>query len=153
MPEGYVYILLNTSNTTIVKIGKTHRNAETRTEEINRNPHIAGLYIVAYEAFVKDCDTVELKVHAKFGKKRVCYEYFQMPLKVAVEGLHAVINDMKNQTELFITQQESKSVTQPEPKSAENWWRNTEIAWKQIFKSNIVIDYQSVTNTILCEGL
>lgn len=61
---GFVYVLLNPSIPGCVKIGKTTRDTATRAAELSAATGVPTPFLVAYEAYFKDCDRAETHVHA-----------------------------------------------------------------------------------------
>jgi len=86
MPPGYVYVLFNPSFLDLVKIGRTARSSEERAAEISRGTGVPTPYVVAYEAYAGDCDSLEAAVHAKLANYRIAKdrEFFRIPLKEAI---------------------------------------------------------------------
>jgi len=86
MSEGYVYVLFNPSFLDLVKVGRTTRSSEERAAEISRPTGVPSPYIVAYEAFSNDCETLEAQVHASLEPYRVTKqrEFFRIPLKETI---------------------------------------------------------------------
>lgn len=85
--EGYVYVLVNSANPDLVKIGMTNREPEERAEELNSSTGVAMPYIVAYEAETPYPRKVESAVHERLSDKRVNpdREFFRIELKEAIE--------------------------------------------------------------------
>lgn len=61
---GYVYVLVNPSLPNCVKIGKTRVDPSSRAGELSSATGVPTPFIVAYDAYLKDCDAGESFVHA-----------------------------------------------------------------------------------------
>lgn len=61
--KGYIYILTNRSMPNLVKIGKTHRSPDERTDELSRATGIATPFDVVYYECFEDCDKTEKLIH------------------------------------------------------------------------------------------
>lgn len=61
---GFVYVLLNQSLPGCVKIGKTTRDSAARANELSAATGVPTPFLVAYEAFFRDCDQAESYIHA-----------------------------------------------------------------------------------------
>src|ERR1035438_4398195 len=88
---GHIYILINPSIEGLVKIGKTTRDPESRAKELSQATGVATLFYVAFNIFVSDCHSAEEFIHAvlehKGFRNTANREFFQMPLKQAIEVL------------------------------------------------------------------
>jgi hypothetical protein len=94
---GWVYILINTSiDPSLLKIGMTTKTPEERAAEISSATGVPTPYIVAYEAQVKECARAERLVHEALCMYRVNArrEFFQLPLKVAVDTVNTIVNQL-----------------------------------------------------------
>ena len=88
---GYIYVMVNPSMEGLVKIGKTTREPEFRAKELSQATGVATPFYVAFSIFVSDCHSAEEFVHAvlehKGFRNTANREFFQMPLKQAIEVL------------------------------------------------------------------
>ena len=94
---GYVYILTNKSFDRLIKIGQTSRSPEERASELSAPTGVPTPYKVAYQEFVTDCKLVEGRLHNRLSGYRVNSnrEFFQLPLKNAIQVLQEVAKDFK----------------------------------------------------------
>ncbi len=135
--KGFVYVLLNPSFPKLLKIGQTQRTPEQRAREIYKTG-IPTPFIVAYEQEVSDCILVENLIHEKLSKNRNNYEreFFNIPLKEVVKVIQDVIDDLQKQHKLDFIEK------YPETFALKIWWTGLSIAWKQIFRAYLTINYQ-----------
>jgi len=99
---GSIYILINPSlQKDYLKIGKTSRIAEERAHELSSATGVPTPFHVAYEARVSDCDRAERAIHKSLENYRVVgqREFFQLPLKVAIEIVSEVIKEYEINTD------------------------------------------------------
>ena len=138
--KGFVYILLNPSFIKYVKIGKTQKTSEERAKEIYRQAKtgIPKEFVVAYENEVSDCDLVEMLVHKELQKFRVNNdrEFFNMPLKQAIQTIERVIADLEKQHKLDFFQKQVEVFT------PQKWWQDLSFVWQQIFRNHLDLKYQ-----------
>lgn len=87
--EGVIYILINPSMPSLVKIGKTTRVPEERAIELSGTSGVPTKFFVAYEVSVSDCDAAEKDIHNRLSNFRVNdgREFFNMPLKTAIQSV------------------------------------------------------------------
>ncbi|MBI4595292.1 MAG: GIY-YIG nuclease family protein [Candidatus Tectomicrobia bacterium] len=80
----------------ILKIGKTRRSSEERALELSRNSGVPIEFLVAYEEKMIDCDVAEAMVHERLKKFRLNAgrEFFCVPLKVAIQVIQKVANEL-----------------------------------------------------------
>jgi hypothetical protein len=71
MEKQYVYILGNTKNPEIIKVGKTNRHPETRATELSKATGTIGKYFVEWFMEVTDNELAEKVAHFKLDKFRV----------------------------------------------------------------------------------
>ena len=62
---GYLYILTNPSLGNMVKVGKTNRSPRDRINELSAATGIPTPFVLAFDAYVEDCDAAEGYVHAR----------------------------------------------------------------------------------------
>jgi hypothetical protein len=88
---GYLYILTNPSLSNMVKIGKTTRNPRDRINELSAATGIPTPFVLAFDAYVEDCDKAEAYVHARLEKDgyRVAKnrEFFRIDLSTAIASV------------------------------------------------------------------
>lgn len=135
--KGFVYVMLNPSFPNLLKIGQTNKTPEERAKEIYTTG-IPTPFIVAYEHEVSDCILVENLTHEKLSKKRSNYEreFFNIPLKEVIKAIQDVVNDLQRQHKLeFLVQY-------PDTFAQKIWWTSLSVAWKQIFRNYLSINYQ-----------
>ncbi len=134
--KGFVYVLLNPSFPNLLKIGQTQRTPEQRAKEIYKTG-IPTPFIVAYEQEISDCILVENLIHEKLSKNRSNYEreFFNIPLKEAVKVIQGVIDDLQKQNKLDFLEK------YPETFALKIWWTGLSVAWKQIFRTCLIINY------------
>jgi len=85
---GFVYVLSNPSMPGIVKIGKTERHPESRSQEL----HTSGVptpFVLEFALWVNDAHEVEKLVHEFFSYQRVSKsrEFFKISLQDAVKSI------------------------------------------------------------------
>ena len=134
---GYIYILINPSQTENLKIGRTSRDTEKRKNELSKalkaGTGVASDFVVAYDELVDNCVNIENKIHKKLDKYRVNKnkEFFKVSLKTAIRTLISVIDDEKNNTGLkFSENSENKKLKK---------WNNLDFNHKQLIKSHITL--------------
>ena len=88
MTEGFVYILINPSFPSHVKIGRTTKKPELRAREL-QSTGVPTPFIVVYHEIVSDCKAVESKLHDKFTAYRTSSncEFFRVPVRDAILAL------------------------------------------------------------------
>ena len=95
---GHIYILVNPSMEGLVKIGETTREPEERAKELSQATGVATPFFVAYSIVVGDCHSAEEYVHAVLEcngfKRSPNREFFQIPLRTAIEVLLAVEKEL-----------------------------------------------------------
>jgi hypothetical protein len=84
----------------LVKIGKTTRDPESRAKELSQATGVATPFYVAFNIFVSDCHSAEEFVHAvlehKGFRNTANREFFQMPLRQAIEVLMLAEQELQN---------------------------------------------------------
>jgi len=94
---GFIYVLINPSIQGLVKIGRTTRSPEERATELSASTGMPTPFIVAYSAYVADCEGAERFVHAyreKDGHRLTANrEFFAVSIQQAVD---AVIEAKRN---------------------------------------------------------
>lgn len=85
MTTGYVYILINHSMPSLLKIGRTVRDSRARARELSKTS-VPTPYIVAFEVFSEECEILEQQAHAQLAEFRVAQnrEFFRYPLDKAI---------------------------------------------------------------------
>ena len=131
--SGYIYILINPSQTENLKIGRTSRDTEKRKKELSNalkaGTGVASDFVVAYDELVDDCVGIETKMHKKLEKYRVNKnkEFFKISLKIAIKTLKSVIDDEQNNKKIeFSKKTENENVTK---------WENLDFNHKQLIRS------------------
>lgn len=86
---GYVYILVNSALTGLVKIGLTRGTAKRRASDLSSGTGIPTPFIVAYEQLVADCVEVERRLHEKFApfRENARREFFRITPREAIDAL------------------------------------------------------------------
>ncbi len=86
--SGYLYILTNPSLGNMVKIGRTTRNPRDRIDELSATTAIPTPFVLAFDAYVEDCERAEAYVHARLEKDgyRVAKnrEFFNVDVATAI---------------------------------------------------------------------
>lgn len=133
--SGYIYILINPSQTENLKIGRTSRDTEKRKKELSNalkaGTGVASDFVVAYDELVDDCVGIENKIHKKLEKCRVNKnkEFFKTSLKIAIKTLMLVIDDEQNNKEIdFSKKIENENLTK---------WKKLDFNHKQLIRSQI----------------
>ncbi len=103
MNTGYVYILINNSMPGIIKIGKTKRDVKKRARELS-NTSIPTPFIIAFEIFVQDVDSIEYFVHEILNDFRINpnREFFRYPLNEAIKVICELCKPEKENEDLFV---------------------------------------------------
>lgn len=93
---GYIYVLINHAMPTLVKVGKTTRDTESRAQELSSVTGVPTPFLVVYDAYFNNCSKAENYIHDKLAQ--IGYrlsqnrEFFQAPLKevirIVVEAQH-----------------------------------------------------------------
>jgi hypothetical protein len=95
---GHIYVLVNPSIEGLVKIGKTARDPELRANELSQATGVATPFYVAFSIQVADCHSAEEYVYAILEhngfKRSPNREFFQMPLRTAIEVLLAAEKEL-----------------------------------------------------------
>jgi hypothetical protein len=65
---GYLYILTNPSLGNTIKVGKTRRNPRDRIDQLSSSTAIPTPFVLAFDAYVEDCDQAEAYVHSRLEK-------------------------------------------------------------------------------------
>ena len=60
---GYLYVLVNPSMDSMVKVGKTTRNPALRAQELSSVTEVPTPFLLVFERFFADCDKAEQLVH------------------------------------------------------------------------------------------
>lgn len=97
MNSGYVYILINQSLPSIIKIGKTKRDSKLRAKELS-NTSIPTPFTVAFEVFSDNMDELEKRAHKYLDEFKISKgrEFFRYPLNDAIkllQDLNTLPND------------------------------------------------------------
>ncbi len=88
MSKGFVYILVSPGlKKNLLKIGRTTRDPETRSEELSMGTGVPLPYYVAYSEETDDCEVAEAQIHKNLSYYRVngSREFFVLPLKEAIK--------------------------------------------------------------------
>jgi hypothetical protein len=99
MAQGYIYILVNPSlKKSLLKIGRTSRDPEIRSDEISQGTGIPMPYYVAYSHKVLDCEHAEKLVHEKLESCRIndSREFFELPLSEAISTITQVAESINS---------------------------------------------------------
>lgn len=97
---GFIYVLINPSMGSLVKIGKTQRSPEDRVSELSSATGIPTSFHLAYQEYFDDCDKAENYIHEKLKSNRVSdnREFFNAGLntviKVIIEAKKIFENDV-----------------------------------------------------------
>jgi hypothetical protein len=92
-PEtGLLYLLMNTSMPGLLKIGKTTRGTDVRSQELSAATGVPTPFTVIYEIEVDNCHLAEKRVHERLADYRVAdnREFFKMPSSVAIDVMMEV---------------------------------------------------------------
>ncbi len=85
---GYLYILTNPSLGNMIKVGKTKRSPRDRIDELSAATGVPTPFVLAFDAYVEDCDAAEGYVHARLERDgyRVAKnrEFFNVDLATAI---------------------------------------------------------------------
>lgn len=94
--EGHVYILINSSFSKLVKIGRTSKTPQSRAQELS-STGTPGRFIVAYSVFVNNCIEVEAELHSIFASQRHTSdrEFFELETSIAINKLIEITKDRK----------------------------------------------------------
>jgi hypothetical protein len=97
--EGHVYILINSSFSKLVKIGRTSKTPQSRAQELS-STGTPGRFIVAYSVFVNNCIEVEAELHSIFASQRHTSdrEFFELETSIAINKLIEITKDRKVMT-------------------------------------------------------
>lgn len=104
MSRGYVYILVNPGlRKNLLKIGRTTRDPEIRSDEISQGTGIPMPYYVAYSEETADCERAERLVHERLAHCRVndSREFFVLPLREAISNIREICESVVSTTELL----------------------------------------------------
>jgi len=104
MSRGYVYILVNPGlKKNLLKIGRTTRDPEIRSDEISKGTGIPIPYYVAYSEESVDCEQAERLMHARLAHCRVngSREFFVLPLREAIASVREVCESIVSTAELL----------------------------------------------------
>jgi len=104
MARGYVYILVNPGlKKNLLKIGRTTRDPETRSDEISQGAGIPLPYYVAYSEETTDCERAERLIHEKLAYCRVndSREFFVLPLSEAISHIREACESIVSTSELL----------------------------------------------------
>ncbi len=118
--QGYVYALINSSLSGMVKVGKTSRDPNERAQELSSATGVPTPFSVAYQIYVSDCSGAEAYIHTyleelgyRVNENR---EFFNAPLHVVIEAMlkaekhfrinsKEVVNDYDNFNDKDLAQQ------------------------------------------------
>lgn len=101
---GYVYVMINPSYESMVKIGRSTRDPQTRAAELSASTGVPTPFIVAYHIFVADANYTEKLLHTLFEEKGYKIsdnrEFFSAPLNEVIKAMTALQNNYgpENQT-------------------------------------------------------
>lgn len=98
MSKGFVYILVNPSlKKNLLKIGRTTRDPEVRSDELSKGTGIPLSYYVAYSEQTADCETAEAQIHKNLACCRVngSREFFVISLKEAIKEVSNVCESIE----------------------------------------------------------
>ena len=104
MSKGFVYILVNPSlKKNLLKIGRTTRDPEVRSEELSKGTGIPLPYYVAYSEQTIDCETAEALIHKNLAYCRVngSREFFVLPLKEAIKEVSNICESIETTSDLL----------------------------------------------------
>lgn len=94
----FIYILLNPSHKSILKIGRTSRSPEIRAQELSMATGVPQPFIVVYESLVSDSVLAEKLIHQQLSNDgyRISpsREFFEIPLKVAISVVDRVCKSL-----------------------------------------------------------
>jgi hypothetical protein len=91
--KGYIYILINTSISGLLKIGKSKRSPEIRANELSLATGVPNSFHVAYYLIVSDIDRGELEIHNSLKEYREASnrEFFRLPLNQAIDLVRKIL--------------------------------------------------------------
>lgn len=94
--EGYVYILVNSSFPSLVKVGYTTKLPIERASELS-STGVPTKFIVAYSIFVSDCIEVERRIHdlLKDCRHNQDREFFEIDTTTAINKLLLISESWK----------------------------------------------------------
>lgn len=89
-PEaGYIYLMVNPSMESLVKIGKTSRNPIDRAKELGTATGVPTPFILVFHAYVSDCSKAERYIHSLLEERNYRIsrnrEFFRVPTTEAIE--------------------------------------------------------------------
>lgn len=101
---GYVYILSNSDNHGILKIGKTDKDPEERAKQLSRQTGTIGIYQLEWHKEVLNSTMAEKFLHYFFRHFRIRNkkEHFLLSLPVATETAEKVVQKMIELDELVL---------------------------------------------------
>ncbi|WP_082140160.1 GIY-YIG nuclease family protein [Desulfovibrio sp. TomC] len=87
--SGYIYALVNSSMSGLIKIGKTKKSPKERMKELSRATGVPTPFMLLYDVHVKNCHEAEKFVHNCLKNRRVnsSREFFAIETNEAVEVL------------------------------------------------------------------
>lgn len=88
---GYIYILSNPCFN-FLKIGHTAQTPEVRCKQLSRSQAIPKPFRLEYSAHFDDCYTAEIEIHKHIRVSNVGKEFFDMPLRKAINIIKNVYN-------------------------------------------------------------
>ncbi|PBQ33896.1 hypothetical protein CNR22_19605 [Sphingobacteriaceae bacterium] len=92
---GFVYILANSINTDVIKVGEAN-NAEERAELLSRQTGSMGEYSVIWKHKIEDDNqSVEKALHYKLREYHLNKEYFKIDKKKAIKIAAQLMKDIK----------------------------------------------------------
>lgn len=88
---GYVYILINSSFPSLIKVGRTLRDSRARARELSTTG-VPTPFQVAFEIFSEQHENLEAAMHEKLNDFRVNdrREFFRFPLDRAISELQSL---------------------------------------------------------------
>jgi len=92
--KGFVYILVNSAFPNLIKIGRTTKSPQNRSQELS-STGTPGRFVVAYSVFVENCIELEYEMHSQFSKQRhsAYREFFEIECSVAINKLIELSKD------------------------------------------------------------
>nr|WP_315479687.1 GIY-YIG nuclease family protein [uncultured Rhodoferax sp.] len=118
MKPGYVYVLTNESMPGIVKVGRTERQPEIRSKEL-QTTGVPQPFRLEHFVFVDDCPTAEQQIHTLLESKGLrtsaSREFFNATLQEVIEAVELVTCQRSSTEPDFRYQQELASLAAAVP--------------------------------------
>lgn len=89
--EGHVYILSNEHVPSLLKIGFTDRDPETRARELSNNTGVPGYWVVQKYWLVEDAHKLEQRIFKDLSPQRVTGEFFKIELNDAINRVSKLL--------------------------------------------------------------